>query len=315
MQQCRNRKGLAVGLVVASASLGPTAWAQDVDVPTTSDGHPDYRPPPFPTKPGPVPSPDVTPEPTPPVVPSRELPPVPPPPPEPVWEPDYRASYVPLFRLGFTADRILPERSRLSDAWSFGLDSETAGQVPLGDSGLGVLLAFRLGMAYGTDDNFAVDGNVAFGLALNLGPVTVAPIGALGGTTRTGGDRDSSYRVEGDGYGQLGGRLRFGLDGFGFDVFAARNIFFGFADPFDPIDDPPDDPFFDQAFEPDAVSPLAHQTRVELRLFGAESDAGREYFIGGYWVRHGGAPGYSDADQFGGTMGIAWARPGLDEIF
>lgn len=311
------RRGIARGLVLIGASSTLPAWAQDVVVPSTPDGHPDYRPPPFPTQPRPVPAPDppppVTPEPLPSTKPSA--PPIPPPPPEPGWEPDYGASYLPLFRLGFTTDRILPERSRLSDAWNFGLDTETAGHLSFGDSGLGMVLALRLGAAYGTDDNFTVDGNVAIGPALNLGPITVAPLGAIGGTTRTGGEREATYRVDGDLYGQVGGRIRFGLDGFGFDVSAARNIFFGLAEPFDPID-PPDDPFFDDLRdEPEPASPLAHQTRVDLRLFVGEGDSGREYFLGGYWVRHGGSDGYSDADQFGGTIGIAWARPDLDGFF
>jgi len=326
MQLRRNRWALMCGLAIGGAGLASPAWGQDVDVPTTADGHPDYRPPPFPTKPspkpGPGPSPDVVPPPPPPDEPSPKVPPIPPPPPEPGWEPDYRTSYVPLFRLGFTTDRILPERSRLSDAYNFGLDTETAGHLSFGDSVLGMLIALRFSAAYGTDDNFTVDGNVGVGLALNFGPVTIAPIGAIGGTTRTGGERDRSYLVDGDLYGQLGGRLRFGLNGFGFDVSAARNIFFGLAEPLDAEDnrpdDPFDDPFFDDPFfddESEPASPLAHQTRVDVRLFAAEGDTGREYFLGGYWLRHGGSLGYGDADQFGGTIGIAWARPGLDDIF
>ncbi len=314
------RRGLVWGLTFVGAGLALPAWGQEVDVPTTPDGHPDYRPPPFPTPQPSTPyvppsvTPDVTPEPLPPA--KRDVPPVPPPPPEPDGELDYSASYLPLFRLGFTTDRILPERSRFSDAWNFGLDSEVAAHVPFGDSGLGMVFGLRLAGAYGTDENFTVDGNVAFGPALNLGPVTLAPIGALGGTTRTGGDGERSYRVGGDLYGQVGGRLRFGLEGFGFDASVARNFFFGLAEPFDdPIDDPFfDDPFFDRD-EPEPAAPVAHQTRVDLRLFMSEGDSGREYFLGGYWLRSGGSTGYSDADQFGGTIGIAWARPGLDGIF
>lgn len=315
------RRGLAWGLTVVGVSMALPAWAQDVVVPTTPDGHPDYRPPPFPSpKPArPYVPPEVTPEPLPSTKP--DLPPVPPPPPDPDWAPDYRASYLPLFRIGFTTDRILPERSSYADAWNVGLDTDLAAHVPFGDSGLGMVFGLRLAGAYGTDDNFTVDGNIAFGPALNLGPVTIAPIGALGGTTRTGGDGERSYRVGGDLYGQLGGRLRFGLDGFGFDLSAARNFFFGLAEPFDdPIDDPfAGDPFFDDPFfdrdEPEPASPVAHQTRVDLRLFIGEGDTGREYFLGGYWLQHEGSTGHSDAQQFGGTIGIAWARPGLDGIF